>query len=75
MRGLCLFALPLLLSGCGGEPDFDERYRRKAGEMENAATVMQQELANRMAASNIVEAAEAPPPPVPGSASGEEKAR
>ena len=34
MRGLCLFALPLLLSGCGGEPDFDERYRRKAGEME-----------------------------------------
>ena len=63
MRGLCLLSL-LLLSACGSEPDFDERYRRKAGEMENAATAMQQELANRMTASNIVEATKAPPAPV-----------
>lgn len=52
------FALPaLLLASCKGEADFDERYQRKAEDLEAAANSMQQELENRMAARNRIEAA------------------
>jgi len=57
------FALPaLLLASCKGEADFDQRYQGKADDLEAAANAMQQELENRMAARNRIEAATARPP-------------
>ncbi|MGE4432313.1 MAG: hypothetical protein AB7E05_16400 [Sphingobium sp.] len=50
-------AFVLLLASCKGEPDFDERYRQQSADIEAAANNMQQDLENRMAASNLIQTA------------------
>lgn len=49
-----LMALLLILASCKGEPDFDERYARQAEDLEATARNMQQELENRIAASDLI---------------------
>ena len=61
-RASCLLLLStLVLASCKGEADFDERYQRKANDLEAAANSMQQELESRMAARNRIEGGAVPP--------------
>lgn len=64
LRRLSLLVLlaGLVLASCKGEADFDQRYQQSSANLEAAASTMQQELQNRMAASNRIEGAGMPAP-------------
>lgn len=53
MRGWPVLALaaPLLLAGCGGEPNFDKRYHDESARIEAQAANMQAELDARLNAA------------------------
>ncbi|OJY68595.1 MAG: hypothetical protein BGP16_04935 [Sphingobium sp. 66-54] len=56
MRALLPLACLALLAGCKGEPSFDDRYNAQSDLLEGQAVNIENELRNRMAVSNAVDA-------------------
>lgn len=57
MRAFAAFASLALISGCGGEPAFEDRYDEQAKQINAMADNIQEELAGQLDASAGTEAA------------------
>ncbi|PQM27422.1 hypothetical protein CVO77_02130 [Sphingopyxis lindanitolerans] len=65
MRRVAFLLLPLLLTACHQEPDFDDRYDKAAKEIETRAKAMDADVAE---AEKAAAASDAEPKPLPASA-------
>ncbi|HWJ68485.1 MAG TPA: hypothetical protein VNS79_00310 [Sphingobium sp.] len=57
MRALPVLACLMLVSACGGEPDFDTRYDEQANRIDAMARNMQEELAGQLNAAGLADPA------------------
>ncbi len=54
---MLVLPLPLLVAGCGNEPNFDKRYQDQDAKLRSAANSMQNELSSRLSAAEAARGA------------------